>query len=360
MRTSAPDVAVILPCLNEGNAIREVVGNFRKALPYARIYVFDNASTDDTATQAALAGAIVRRVRVPGKGNVIRQAFAEIDADIYVLADGDGTYDASRAPELVALLWNDSLDMVVGARDQTGASDAYRSGHKAGNRLFNWVVRTLFADGFTDIFSGYRVFSRPFVKSFPALATGFETETEMNVHAIQLGLPCLEVPTRYIKRVEGTASKLRTYRDGARILWFIVRLTKHIKPLFLFSALALIAAFVSLGLGLPVVFEFMETGLVPRFPTAFAAGSLMVIAVLSFATGLILDGIAYAQKESKRLAYLAIDRRAPVVEGVREGQVVSAGSLPGSESLPPALAAEATRFMELIMARYEATRGMPQ
>lgn len=356
----APDVAVILPCLNEGNAIRNVVGDFRKALPHARIYVFDNASTDDTATQAALAGAIVRRVRVPGKGNVIRQAFAEIDADVYVLADGDGTYDASRAPDLVASLWNDSFDMVVGSRDHANTVDAYRSGHQIGNRLFNWVVQALFAKAFSDLFSGYRVFSRPFVKSFPALATGFETETEMNVHAIQLGLPCLEVPTRYTKRVEGTASKLRTYRDGARILWFIVRLIKHIKPLFLFSSFGLLSVFLSLGLGLPIVLEFIETGLVPRFPTAFAAGSLMVIAVLSFATGLILDSIAYAQKESKRLAYLAVSRRMPVLEGLRLETARTPHDYEGREPLAAARPLDEKRFIESILARYQTSREMPQ
>ena len=199
----APHVAVILPCLNEAAVIGAVVADFRQALPQSEIYVFDNGSTDNTGAEAAAAGAIVRRIRQRGKGNVVRQAFAQVDADVYVLADGDGTYDAARAPELVELLWDERLDMVVGAREHQGESGAYRRGHQLGNRLFNWLVHRLFAPTFIDIFSGYRVFSRPFVKSFPALATGFESETEMNLHAIQLGLPCLEVPTRYRSRERG-------------------------------------------------------------------------------------------------------------------------------------------------------------
>ena len=307
----APHVAVILPCLNEAVVIGAVVADFRQALPQSEIYVFDNGSTDNTGAEAAAAGAIVRRIRQRGKGNVVRQAFAQVDADVYVLADGDGTYDAARAPELVELLWNERLDMVVGAREHQGESGAYRRGHQLGNRLFNWLIHRLFAPTFIDIFSGYRVFSRPFVKSFPALATGFESETEMNLHAIQLGLPCLEVPTRYRSRGEASESKLKTYRDGVRILWFIVRLLKHLRPLFLFATLATLAAALSLTIGLGVIVEFMRTGLVPRLPTAIAAASLMIIAGVSLATGLILDGVAYTQQESKRLAYLSISRLSP-------------------------------------------------
>jgi glycosyltransferase involved in cell wall biosynthesis len=307
----APHVAVILPCLNEAAVIGAVVADFRKALPQSEIYVFDNGSTDNTGAEAAAAGAIVRRIRQRGKGNVVRQAFAQVDADIYVLADGDGTYDAARAPELVELLWDERLDMVVGAREHQGDSGAYRRGHQLGNRLFNWMVRRLFGPTFIDIFSGYRVFSRPFVKSFPALATGFESEAEMNLHAIQLGLPCLEVPTRYRSRGEASESKLKTYRDGIRILWFIARLLKHLRPLFLFATLATLAAALSLTIGLGVIVEFMQTGLVPRLPTAVAAASLMIIAGVSLATGLILDGVAYTQQESKRLAYLSISRLSP-------------------------------------------------
>jgi glycosyltransferase involved in cell wall biosynthesis len=304
----SPTVAVILPCFNEAAAIRSVVEQFRSALPEATIYVFDNASTDQTSAEARTAGAIVRKVRARGKGNVIRQAFAQIDADIYVMADGDGTYDAASAPKLVAALVDEQLDMVVGTRDHGAETAAYRPGHVAGNRLFNGVVAALFGQAFADIFSGYRVLSRPFVKSFPALATGFETETEMTLHAIQLGLPTLEVPTRYGARAEGSASKLKTYRDGARILWFIVRLVKHTRPLFLCTMLAGLTAALSLAIGLPVASEFVATGLVPRLPTAVAAASLMVIAMVGLATGLILDGVAYTQLESKRLAYLAVSR----------------------------------------------------
>ncbi len=308
---AAPRVAVILPCFNEGEAIAGVVREFRKALPPSDIYVYDNASTDDTIAKATAAGAIVRRVRQRGKGNVVRHAFAQVEADVYLIADGDGTYDAGRAPELVATLWNEQLDMVVGKREHRGERAAYRGGHQTGNRLFNWLVQRLFGEAFVDIFSGYRAFSRPFVKSFPALATGFETETEMSLHAIQLGLACVEIPTHYKPRGEASESKLRTYRDGVRILWYIARLLKHLRPLFLFATLAALFAATSLAIGSGVIAEFIATGLVPRLPTAVAAASLMIIAGVSLATGLILDSVAYAQQETKRLAYLTISRIAP-------------------------------------------------
>jgi glycosyltransferase involved in cell wall biosynthesis len=304
----AAHVAVILPCFNEGRAIRTVVKDFRAALPRSTIYVFDNGSTDDTLAEAVAAGATVRGVSTRGKGNVVRQAFAQIDADVYVLADGDGTYDASRSPELVAALWQEGLDMVVGTRQHQGA---YRLGHQSGNRFFNWIVQHLFSTTFADIFSGYRVFSRPFVKSFPALSTGFEIETEMSLHASQLGLACSEIPTRYTARNESSESKLKTYRDGFRILWFILRLLKHLRPLFLFALLAAIAASISMTIGLSVIVEFIRTGLVPRLPTAVAAASLMIIAVVSLATGFILNGIAHTQRVTKRLAYLSINRMSP-------------------------------------------------
>ena len=308
---SSPRIAVILPCFNEGAAIAGVVRDFRKALPGCSIYVYDNASTDDTAVKARSAGAIVRSVRQRGKGNVVRHAFAQVDADVFLLADGDGTYDAASAHELVAAVWNDQLDMAVGRRDHLGARDAYRSGHQTGNRSFNWLVRRLFGEGFRDIFSGYRAFSRPFVKSFPALATGFETEAEMSLHAIQLGLACVEIPTLYRQRGESSQSKLRTYRDGARILWFITRLLKHLRPLFFFATIAGFAAGISLAMGSEVIVEFIETGLVPRLPTALAAATIIIIAGVSLATGLILDSVAYAQQETKRLAYLTVARMAP-------------------------------------------------
>jgi hypothetical protein len=241
----------------------------------------------------------------------MRQAFAELDADVYVLADGDGTYDATRAPQLVRLVWEEKLDMVVGTRQPSGEA-AFRHGHTAGNYAFNWVVQVLFGSAFTDIFSGYRAFSRPFVKSFPALATGFETETEMSLHAIQLGLPCRDISTSYKARSEGSVSKLRTYRDGIRILWFIVQLMRHTKPFLLFGLIGFALMALSLGLGLPVITEFLRTGLVPRYPTAIAAASLMVIAMLNFTTGIVLDSMAFAQRESKRLSYLSVHRSAPI------------------------------------------------
>lgn len=301
------EIAVILPCFNEAAAVSGVIAAFRASLPTARIVVFDNNSTDGTVDAARRAGAEVRFVTAQGKGHVIRQAFARLDADIYVLADGDGTYDAASAPRLIEHLVDSGLDMVVGSRQEM-ADKSYPDGHRLGNRLFNRVVRTLFGPEFTDIFSGYRICSRPFVKSFPALATGFETETEMSLHAIQLGLPCREVKTPYFERVAGTASKLRTVRDGLRILWFIVRLVKHTRPLLFFLALSATAALLSLLVGMPVIVEFLASGLVPRLPTAIAAASLMVIAAIGVAVGVVLDSVAYAQRELKRLAYLSIDR----------------------------------------------------
>ncbi len=305
-------VAVILPCHNEGEAIGRVVRDFRVALPDAEIHVFDNNSTDDTVERALEAGARVIREPRQGKGNVMRRAFAEIDADVYVTADGDGTYDAARAPEMVRLLVEDRLDMVVGVRRDT-APGAYRQGHRVGNSMFNLLFRYSFGAQFTDILSGYRVFSRRFVKSFAALSSGFEIETEMSVHALQLRLPTAEIETDYCERIEGTTSKLRTYRDGLRILLRILLLLKRLRPSLLFGVLALAFSLLSLALGLPIVFEFIETGLVPRFPTAFAAASLMVMALISVTTGLVLDTVAYAHREAKRLHYLTIPKYAAAV-----------------------------------------------
>jgi glycosyltransferase involved in cell wall biosynthesis len=307
-------IAVILPCYNEEHAIKDVVSAFKHHLPRATVCVFDNNSSDATASEARAAGAEVYTVKRRGKGHVLRQAFAQIEADAYILADGDGTYDASAAPELVEALVRDHLDMVVGTRALAG-DIAYRAGHHFGNRFFNWVVARLFAGTFTDIFSGYRVLSRRFVKSFPALSSGFETETEISLHAIQLGLPVIEISTRYSERAGGSASKLSTLRDGSRILWFIVRLTKHTRPLLLFASAAGLLTVVALVIGLPIVVEFLESGLVPRLPTAVAAASLMVIAAISLVTGVILDSVAYTQQEAKRLAYLAT---APRVSALRK------------------------------------------
>lgn len=306
-------IAVILPCYNEAHSIKDVVLAFKNFLPRAKVYVFDNNSTDATAAEAAAAGAEVYAVRRQGKGHVVRQAFAQVEADVYVLADGDGTYDAAAAPAMVGTLLRDHLDMVVGTRAPVGEG-AYRTGHHFGNRFFNWIVGKLFSETFTDIFSGYRILSRRFVKSFPALSSGFETETEMSLHAIQLGLPVLEVSTRYSERPAGSASKLKTLRDGSRILWFIVRLTKHTRPLLLFASTAALMTVIALGIGLPIIVEFLETGLVPRLPTAVAAASLIIVAAISLVTGVILDSIAYTQQEAKRLSYLATSPRVLVTD----------------------------------------------
>jgi hypothetical protein len=300
-----PSIAVILPCYNEGSTIAQVVHDFRRHLPTAAIYVYDNNSRDNTADEASQAGAVIRREPLQGKGFVIRRALAQIDADIYVLADGDGTYDAASAPEFIDLLCSQQLDMVVGVR-RAIEQEAYRTGHRLGNKLFNTIVKKLFGRGFQDIFSGYRVLSRPFAKSFPCVATGFEIETEMSVHALQLNLPTAEVVTAYGKRIEGTESKLRTCRDGARIMIAILRLLRHQRPFLMFGCIALLLAVISIVIGLPIVGEFLRTGLVPRLPSAVLAASLTVIAVISFVTGLVLDSVAHAAADQKRLFYLSI------------------------------------------------------
>ncbi len=301
----SPRVAVIIPCYNEAVAIPHVVSGFREALPNAAIYVYDNNSSDGTADAALAAGARVRRETQQGKGNVIRRAFADIDADVYVLVDGDDTYDPAAAPGMVDLLLAERLDMVNGAR-VTDVQAAYRPGHRLGNRVLTGMVRLVFGDRISDMLSGYRVFSRRFVKSFPALAGGFETETEFTVHALDLRMPVGEVNTAYKERPPGSTSKLRTYSDGARILRTIVVLVKEERPLQFFSAAAVLLMLVSVTLGLPVVGEFLHTGLVPRLPTAVLAMGLMLAGMLSLACGLVLDSVARGRKELKRLAYLAI------------------------------------------------------
>jgi len=302
-RSVGLDIAVILPCYNEAAAIADVVRDFRRALPDATIYVYDNNSTDDTAAVAAATGATVRHEPMQGKGNVVRRAFADVEADIYVMADGDGTYDASRAEDLVSLLRDRQLDMAVGTRADD-APDAYRRGHRIGNLMFNKAIAWLFGDRFSDIFSGYRVFSRRFVKSFPALSAGFEIETELTVHAIQLRMPVAEIPTMYSSRAEGTESKLRTFRDGFRILFTIGRFIQRVRPLLFYGVIAILLALLSVGLGYPIVIEFFETGLVPRFPTAILATGIMLLAALSLAIALILNAHSRSQLEMKRLKYL--------------------------------------------------------
>lgn len=302
---AAPLVAVLIPCRDEAVTIAAVVQAFRTALPTAAIHVYDNGSTDGTGDIAAASGAIVRREMRPGKGNVVRRMFAEIEADAYVLVDGDGTYEAADAPEMVRLLIEDGLDMVTGVRVDSSQL-SYRRGHRLGNRVLTGIVRNIFGNRISDMLSGYRVFSRRFVKSFPALSTGFETETELTVHALELGMPLGEVRTRYQERPEGSASKLRTYRDGIRILRTIVNLVREERPLMFFSASGCAAILAGLGFGLPVVAEFMHSGLVPRLPTAILALGCISLGFLSIACGLILDTVARGRKEAKRMAYLSV------------------------------------------------------
>jgi glycosyltransferase involved in cell wall biosynthesis len=302
------EVAVLLPCYNEEHAIAKVVGDFRAALPEATIYVYDNNSTDHTADAARKAGAVVRRESHQGKGYVVRRMFNDIEADIYVLADGDATYDAASAPAMVAKLAGERLDMVVASRiDREEA--AYRRGHRAGNRLLTGFVAHMFGRAFSDILSGYRVFSRRFVKSFPILSGGFEIETELTVHALELDLPVGEVATPYYSRPHGSASKLSTWSDGFRILWTVFKLYRAERPLSLFGGLGIALAIISVGLAIPIFITYVQEGLVPRLPTAVLSTGLMVLAFLSLACGLILDTVTRGRRELKLLAYLAL--RAP-------------------------------------------------
>jgi glycosyltransferase involved in cell wall biosynthesis len=297
------EVAVLLPCYNEALVIGTVIERFRAAVPDARIYVYDNNSKDGSAEIARSAGAIVRDEKRQGKGFVVRRMFADIDADIYVMCDADGTYDASAAPELVALLVDKGLDMVVGTRIDTSGT-AYRPAHKFGNWMLTSLVRMIFGGGFSDMLSGYRVFSRRFVKSFPIMSRGFEIETELTIHALELEMPTLEVPTRFKERVQGSESKLQTISDGVRILWTIGTLLKQERPFFLFGLMALILGSIALLLGYPVITDYMRTGLVPRLPTAVLSTGMMILAFLSLFSGLILDTVTRGRKEAKRLRYV--------------------------------------------------------
>jgi glycosyltransferase involved in cell wall biosynthesis len=297
-------IAVILPCYNEEAAIAETVAGFRAALPEAAIYVYDNNSKDRTAEIARAAGAVVRTERQQGKGHVVRRMFADVDADVYVMADGDLTYDPASAPEMVRMLVDEQLDMVVGTR-QHEVAEAYRGGHVIGNRMFTGLLAGLFGRSFTDIFSGYRVFSRRFVKSFPALSQGFEIETEISVHALELRMPVGELATAYGARPEGSASKLSTYSDGWRILTTIGTLYRIERPVLFYGVIAAILTLVAVVLAVPLLLTYLDTGLVPRFPTAILATGLVIVAVLSFFAGLILDTVTRGRREMRRLAYLA-------------------------------------------------------
>lgn len=296
---------MLVPCYNEEATVATVVADFLAALPDAVVYVFDNNSTDATIARARQAGATVNSVRDPGKGSVVRRMFADIEADIYILVDGDATYEAAAAPKMVEALLEGGLDMVVGAR-KSDEQAAYRTGHRFGNQLLTTCVMFLFGRTFTDILSGYRVFSRRFVKSFPAHATGFETETELTVHALELRMPVAEIDTAYGARPADSQSKLNTYRDGFRILWTIFGLLKVEKPLLFFSGGFFACAVLSLALAIPVFQTYLDTGLVPRFPTAILSACIMLFGVILLTCGLVLDTVTRGRAEMKRLAYLAI------------------------------------------------------
>ncbi len=303
--TAAPRIAVLVPCYNEEVAIGRVVADFRAALPEATIYVYDNNSKDRTREVAAAAGAVVGLETQQGKGHVVRRMFSDIEADAYVLVDGDDTYAADAAPAMVQRLLAEQLDMVTGVR-VTEAAAAYRRGHRFGNQLLTGMVRWVFGDRITDMLSGYRVFSRRFVKTFPALAAGFETETEFTVHALELKLPVGELATAYKERPEGSTSKLNTYRDGFRILRTIILLVQRERPLMFFSSAGVVLLALAVLLFLPVLAEFLRTGLVPRLPTAVLSLGLVLLSFLSFVCGLVLDTVTRGRKELKRLAYLSI------------------------------------------------------
>lgn len=302
---ASPSIAVLLPCYNEATTIAETVAAFQAALPTAAIHVYDNNSTDGTADLARAAGAHVRHEPFQGKGNVVRRMFADIDADIYVMADGDMTYDPTAAPDLVRRLVEGQFDMVVGTRVETGEA-AYRRGHRLGNRLFNGITSALFRSPFQDIFSGYRVFSRRFAKSFPAASSGFEIEAELTVHALDLKLRTDEVPLPYGRRPDNSHSKLKTYRDGARILWMLVNMYRAVQPFRFYGIIALVLAAASLGLAAPIVQTYLETGLVPRFPTAILSAAVMQLAFLMLVCGLVVDAISGGRREMKRMRYLEL------------------------------------------------------
>jgi glycosyltransferase involved in cell wall biosynthesis len=311
---TGPRLAVLVPCFNEEAAIAKVVADFKAALPEAAIYVYDNNSTDRTAEVARDAGALVRRELHQGKGNVVRRMFADVEADIYVLVDGDATYDAPSARAMIVRLGNDRLDMVVAARVEENAS-AYRPGHRTGNRLLTGFFASVFNATFSDILSGYRVFSRRFVKSFPVLSRGFEIETELSVHALELELAVAEIPTPYYARPAGSVSKLNTWRDGLRILSTILGLFRSERPLAFFSGLGIMLAIVSVGFSIPIFVTYFEQGIVPRVPTAILSTGLMLLAFLAIVAGLVLDTVTRGRREMKLIAYL--QQRAPGEEWER-------------------------------------------
>lgn len=320
------EVAVLIPCYNEEIAVPLVIRGFRQALPFAKIYVYDNLSTDKTAKVAFEEGAIVGDEPFPGKGNVMRRMFSDIEADVYVLVDGDDTYDPKVAPKLVQLLLDKQLDMVNGARVST-IQEAYRFGHRFGNQALTGLVQFIFGKQFGDMLSGYRVFSRRFVKSFPAISSGFEIETELTVHALELRMKTAEVPTHYKERPAGSSSKLNTIRDGLRILRMIGHLVKEERPLMFFGYAFAVLALLSVGLAAPIVMEFLETALVPRLPTAVLSLGIMLLAFLSMACGLILDTVTHSRRELKRLAYLNVPAPKWPMTEVKQERPARAGSM---------------------------------
>jgi glycosyltransferase involved in cell wall biosynthesis len=308
------DIAVLVPCRDEEATVAKVVADFREVLPTATVYVYDNGSTDQTAKVAAEAGAVVRTERRPGKGHVVARMLADIDADVYVMVDGDDTYDATVAPAMVDMLLDGPLDLVTGVRRALDEHGAYRRGHVLGNRLFTGLHRRLFGDGCSDVFSGYRVMSRRLAKSFPARSSGFEIETELTAHALELGAPMGELDCDYAERPAGSESKLRTYRDGTRILRHSLGYFKDWHPLQFFGTIGVALALFAIVLGIPIVIEYADSHTVPRFPTAIVTVGMMVVACMSVTCGIILDSLSKGRREAKRLRYLGLDppaRRSP-------------------------------------------------
>lgn len=314
MERNGVKIAVIIPCYNESQTIGKVVDDFKTALPQADIFVFDNDSSDSTAQIAAQAGASIERVKLKGKGNVVRRMFADVEADVYVMVDGDATYDAQSSPNFIEKLLDENLDMVVGCRVEIGSKETYRFGHKFGNKLFASAVQYIFGGKFSDIFSGYRVFSRRYVKSFPAHTSGFEIETELTVHALELRMPYAEINTSYMARPKGSNSKLSTYADGFRILKTILQLYMSECPLKFFGLLAFFLAALSIIIVIPVIEDYFLTGLVRRFPTAILSVGLMLSALLSFFSGLLLDVVNRGRHEVRHLSYLMIPSNAQLLK----------------------------------------------
>lgn len=301
-----PSVAVLIPCFNEESTIFGVVSDFKKVLPKATVYVYDNCSTDNTFVEAEKAGATVVKSRKRGKGNVVRKMFSDINADMYIMVDGDNTYSAEDAVKMLDLIRDEQMDMVVAARNEI-SDKAYRAGHKWGNKLFNFALKLLFNSEFKDIFSGYRAFSKRFVKTFPITSNGFDIEAELSIHALTLSLPCAEVDSNYRERPENSHSKLSTFKDGFKILWSIVRLLKENRPLLFFGMISLLLFLLALVLAYPVFSTFLETGLVPRLPTAVLSMGIMMVSFLSLTCGMILNSLSQARIEIKKLHYLQYD-----------------------------------------------------